>query len=134
MCFKNLRHQCQNINVHYCDPQVHVGFKCRTESPYCQDTRKVHITFKKKIIKGIFQFWPLTSSPEDCKLYMQDKIFLTLHCLSWSCLKAKFSAKLIQIFWQGYSMTEHAFISPAVSFDWWSAYVTGEVNQHGKAP
>lgn len=93
--------QCQNINIHYCDPQVHVGFKCGTESRYCQDTRRVHGTLKKKNTskihnqpcKGTFEFWPLTSSPKDnCKIHMQDKIFLTLHCLSRSCLKAKFSA------------------------------------------
>lgn len=29
---------------------------------------------------------------------MQDKIFLTVRCLSWSCLKAKFSAKLFNYF------------------------------------
>lgn len=64
-----------------------------------------------------------------CKI----KIFLTLHCLSWSCLKAKFSAKLVQLFWQGFSTTEHAFISPDISFDWWSGYVTGEADPHCKA-
>lgn len=84
---------------------------------------------------GIVPFWPLTLSPKvDCKLHMQDKILITLHCLSWSCSKAEFSAKFVQIFWQGYSMAEHAFIAPVISFDWWSAYVTGEADQHCKAP
>lgn len=64
---------------------------------YQKTNKKIKI--KKTPQKAYSNFFNLSSSPKvNCKLFMQDKIFLTLHCLSWSCLKAKSPAKLVQLF------------------------------------
>lgn len=71
--------QCQNnINIHYRDPQVHVGFKSGTESRYCQDTRKVYSTFKKKNLKAYSNFDLLPPAQKKTANFMSE-IKFSLH-------------------------------------------------------